>query len=98
MSGTMTEPLDEKLSRVTFLKDAEAHISLKAGVCAACRIGRPCLTCCPAGNFKHEEKTGQVSVSAESCMECGVCRVVCTEEAVAWRWPRGGFGVCYLTG
>ncbi|MFH2203847.1 MAG: 4Fe-4S dicluster domain-containing protein [Elusimicrobiota bacterium] len=92
------EPLDEKLARVTFVRDAEPHIVLDAERCRRCRIERPCIHSCPAGNYKYDGKSGQVSVSTESCMECGTCRVVCTEGAVDWKWPRGGFGVCYLHG
>lgn len=92
------EPIDEKLSRVTFVKAPEPHISLDEAVCARCSIGTVCAACCPAGNFKRDEKSGQVSVSTESCMECGACRVACALGAVRWSWPKGGFGVCYLQG
>lgn len=92
------EPLDEKLSRVTFLPAPEPHIEINSDVCLDCGIDRICLTICPATNFRLDEKTGRVSVSTESCMECGACRIVCTEEALTWRWPLGGFGICYTVG
>ncbi|MBI5210236.1 MAG: 4Fe-4S dicluster domain-containing protein [Elusimicrobia bacterium] len=92
------EPLDEKLSRVTFVRAPEPHISLDEAVCRRCSLDRVCLTTCPAGNFKRDERSGQVSVSTESCMECGSCRIVCALGAVRWKLPKGGFGVCYLRG
>jgi ferredoxin like protein len=92
------EPLDEKLSRTTFVKAPEPHIRLDEGICLRCPIGHVCLACCPAGNFVREAKSGRVSVSTESCLECGACRLVCAAGAVRWKWPRGGFGVCYLQG
>ena len=97
-SPRAAEPLDEKLGSVTFLPGPEPHILLSPEVCAQCRIDRVCLTICPAGNFRLDESTGVVSVSTESCMECGACRIVCSEDAITWRWPRGGFGVCYTVG
>ena len=92
------EPLDEKLSRTPFVKAPAPHIELDAAVCARCPISHVCLTCCPAGNFARDARSGQVSVSTESCLECGACRLVCTAGAVRWNWPQGGFGVCYLQG
>lgn len=92
------EPLDEKLSRVTFLPAPEPHIRLDPEICRKCRIDRVCLTICPAGNFRLDERTRRVSISTESCLECGACRIVCTEDSVSWRWPQGGFGVCYTVG
>ena len=92
------EPIDEKLARVSFVRDSAPHIHLDENKCASCSIDRVCMTVCPASNFKCDEKAGTVSVSCESCMECGACRIVCTEDAIRWEWPRGGFGVCYLQG
>jgi ferredoxin like protein len=92
------EPLDERLARVSFVRDSVPHMVLDEHTCASCPIDRVCVTVCPAGNFKHDEKAGTVSVSCESCMECGACRIACTENAIQWQWPRGGFGVCYLQG
>ena len=90
------EPLDQKLARVVFQPDPEAHIALDAGVCARCRIERVCVTVCPAGNYRYDSASNQMSVSTDSCMECGACRIACTEGAITWRWPRGGYGVCYI--
>jgi ferredoxin like protein len=92
------EPLDEKLARVVFYRDREPHITLSQEICVGCKIDRVCVTVCPAGNYKYDEKACQTILSTESCMECGACRIVCTEGAVSWSWPRGGFGVCYLLG
>jgi ferredoxin like protein len=92
----ISEPLDERLARVVFQPDAEPHIMLDPAVCARCRIERVCVIVCPAGNYRYGEADHRMTVSAESCMECGACRIACTEGAITWRWPRGGFGVCYV--
>lgn len=92
------DPLDVRLARVVFLPDPEPHIVLDAAICGRCRIARVCATVCPAGNYRYDASGNQMSVSTDSCMECGACRIACTEGAVAWRWPRGGYGVCYIRG
>jgi ferredoxin like protein len=92
------EPLDERLQRVVFHQGGEPHIVLDAAVCARCAIDRVCVPVCPAGNYREGERRGVVTVATESCMECGACRIACTEGAVRWRWPRGGAGVCYTRG
>jgi ferredoxin like protein len=92
------EPIDEKLSRVTFVADGEPHIVLDERICMSCPIDHVCESVCPAHNYRYDEKSNQMTVSTESCMECGSCRVVCTAGAVSWKWPRGLFGVCYLEG
>lgn len=92
------EPIDEKLSRTSFLRGPEPHVVLDEKVCARCPIGRVCLRVCPAANFKFDERSGQTAVSWESCLECGACRLACTAGAVRWTLPRGGAGVCYRQG
>ena len=93
-----SEPLDVRLSRVVFQPDPEPHIVLDPEVCSRCRIERVCAAVCPAGNYRLDEVAHRMSVSTDSCMECGACRIACTEGSVTWRWPRGGFGVCYVRG
>ncbi len=97
-TSSPSDSLDEKLSRVTFLPAPEPHIEVDTDTCVRCKIDRVCLTICPAGNFRLDERTSRVSVATESCMECGACRIVCTEGALIWKWPLGGFGVCYTIG
>ena len=87
--------LDELLALVTFQPAPEPHIALEAARCRDCGIGRVCLSVCPAGNYRLEEASQAVVVACESCMECGACRIACTEGAISWRWPRGGCGLCY---
>jgi ferredoxin like protein len=92
------EPLDLRLARVIFQPDSEPHIVLDPGICARCRIEQVCAVVCPAGNYQYDASAARMNLSADSCMECGACRIACTEAAVTWRWPRGGLGVCYVRG
>jgi len=84
--------IQEKLDRVRFRLDREPHIKLNPELCNLCEE-KPCLWVCPAGLFTLSE--GEVLFSHEGCLECGTCRVACPKGAIEWRYPRGGFGVCY---
>jgi len=50
----------------------------------------------PAGLYVWEND--QMVFNCEGCLECGSCRVVCPNGAVAWRYPRGGYGVQFRWG
>ena len=40
-----------------------------------------------------------VTLITDGCLECGSCRVICTEHAnVAWEYPRGGYGILFKFG
>jgi ferredoxin like protein len=88
--------VNDKLLRTRFLVDSGTpHISVNAALCANC-LGEPCLTVCPAQCYVKEKQ--KLTVSWENCVECGSCRVVCPTGAIAWNYPRGGFGVCFRYG
>jgi len=84
--------IQEKLNFIRFRLDAETHVIINREKCAQCK-GRPCLFACPAGLFTLSE--GEVLHSHEGCLECGTCYVVCEQGAIDWRYPKGGFGVCF---
>ena len=52
---------------------------------------------CPAGCYSEAE-SGQVELTADGCLECGTCRVLCLSNNISWKYPRGGFGVAYKFG
>jgi len=40
-----------------------------------------------------------VILSTDGCLECGTCRLLCSEHHnVEWSYPRGGYGVLYKFG
>lgn len=75
----------------------EAHIVLDATVCSRCS-SKPCAFACPAGLYTLKE--GEIVFDYAGCLECGTCRVVCPNAAVAmkWKYPRGGFGINFRYG
>ena len=46
---------------------------------------------------KHiAEEEGKVVLTADGCLECATCRIICKEHCnVEWDWPRGGFGILF---
>ncbi|MER9419428.1 ferredoxin family protein [Mesorhizobium sp. M0306] len=53
---------------------------------------------CPAKCYELNDK-GQVEITADGCMECGTCRILCeTSGEIEWNYPRGGFGVLFKFG
>lgn len=53
---------------------------------------------CPAGCYA-ETDNGQVEITADGCMECGTCRVLCEPSGeIEWNYPRGGHGVLFKFG
>ncbi len=53
---------------------------------------------CPAKCYEQNDK-GQVEITADGCMECGTCRVLCEPSGeIEWNYPRGGYGVLFKFG
>ncbi len=90
--------VDEKLALVTFRPSGEPHITVDSARCRTCPSGRVCEDICPAQNYRWDEHAERMTISTESCFECGSCRIVCTEHAITWSWPTGGFGIAYAHG
>ena len=57
-----------------------------------------CTYVCPAACYKAEGN-GAVTLITDGCLECGSCRVICTElKNVDWEYPRGGHGILFKFG
>ena len=91
----MDYSLDDKLGTLTFKADPDPHIVIDTQECVTCD-GRPCTIVCPARLFIWEN--GQMVFNCDGCLECGACRIICPHEAVAWRYPLGGYGVRFRWG
>jgi ferredoxin like protein len=85
--------IDDLLLGTRFNVDEIPHIVLNGNACTECDA-RNCIAICPAGCFKRSAGN-EMTFSHASCLECGSCRIVCTRGAVSWKYPRGGYGVCY---
>ncbi len=102
MDEALKEPkkltLEDKLFTVKYNLSKESHIEITHEICPKCTTNRICLTICPAKVYEEEEGSDKVHISFENCLECGTCRVACTDDAIDWQCPQGGMGVCYRCG
>ena len=87
--------IENRLYTVLFRVDRERHITIKTELCQGC-LEKWCTCICPAECYRIVD--GKMEFSYEGCLECGACRKVCDREAIDWRYPRGGFGVCFRYG
>lgn len=89
--------LEDKLFLVKTKKDTVSHIKVDQEICRRCSY-KKCvvLYVCPAKTY--EERDGKIEAAYENCLECGTCRVACTDGAITWENPRGGFGVSFING
>ena len=89
--------IEEKLFRVRLHPDSGgSHITIEKSLCDRCE-DKVCLHVCPAEVYSLGDE-GQIAASYHGCLECGTCRRACTGGAITWRYPKGGFGVCYRFG
>lgn len=85
--------LDDLLGLLHFTPDdGHRHIRIiDPEICRNCR-NQPCLTLCPSGVFTAGKNTGQpVAVFYRQCLECGSCRLICTN--IDFSYPQSGYGV-----
>lgn len=92
----MRMSLVDKLALNKFQVDeGEPHIRINQDTCRNCKE-KYCLLVCPAGLYS--EQNGQITVEWAGCLECGTCLALCKRGALAWQYPRGGFGIIYRQG
>jgi ferredoxin like protein len=73
--------------------EGNPHIIVDKAICAKC-TARPCLYVCPAKLYRL--KDDQMTFEYAGCLECGTCRVMCTDGGVtSWNYPRASFGVTF---
>ena len=91
----MSVSIEDLLFTIRYRCDTESHLAIRdQAVCRDCR--KPCLTFCPAEVYTFRD--GEMHVAYENCIECGTCRVACSNQNIEWRYPKGGFGVAYKIG
>jgi ferredoxin like protein len=89
--------VDDKLGTTIFRIDPEAHITIQKEICIGCEI-KPCLTACPAENYKWDDANNAMIFNHEGCLECGTCKMICSLRAIKWLYPKNGNGVSYRFG
>jgi ferredoxin-like protein FixX len=61
-------------------------------------VAKSCTYVCPASCYKLEGNSS-VTLITDGCLECGSCRIICSEHKnVDWEYPRGGHGILFKFG
>ena len=92
--------VENKLFQNRYKVDAgHPHISIRnPDLCQNECKSLQCTVCCPAGCYT-EEGNGKVVLITDGCLECGHCRIICSEfRNVEWEYPRGGYGILFKFG
>ena len=90
---------DQKLAVNKFVVDeAHPHIVIHQDRLTESTI-RALVMYCPAGLYTLSDD-GHLHVEYAGCLECGTCRVLCSEHenAMIWNHPLPSFGVQYHMG
>ncbi|HBA54969.1 MAG TPA: hypothetical protein DCZ04_11100 [Syntrophorhabdus aromaticivorans] len=90
--------VEEKLALDAFRTDSESHITIDHEICRRRCTIKYCLFVCPGHLYTYNEEADEVVVEYAGCLECGTCKIACTEGAIKWVYPRGEFGVQYRFG
>ena len=83
--------IEDKLYLNSFHVGTESHLHIvDKDVCRECK-NRTCTKICPADVYEWKEN--EISISFEGCLECGSCRIACSQQNIDWNHPKGGFGI-----
>jgi ferredoxin like protein len=86
--------VDHIFDLVSFRISPEAHIRVNREYCQEC-IHKACTFSCPARCYQWSQERKTIDFAYETCLECGTCLIICDKGALAWNYPKGGFGVRY---
>ncbi len=92
--------IEEKLFQNRYRVDeGRPHIRIiDPQVCADDCKTQSCTFACPAACYAKDEGGGVV-LTTDGCLECGTCRIICSEyRNVDWSYPRGGHGILFKFG
>ncbi|MEX3900752.1 MULTISPECIES: ferredoxin family protein [Paraburkholderia] len=100
MNNTITANIDEKLFQNRYRVDVgRPHVRIKdVDICTNDCTEKSCTFVCPASCYRNEND-GSITLVTDGCLECGSCRILCTEHHnVEWAYPRGGYGIQFKFG
>lgn len=78
----------EEFPGVEWVDGTGNFINIDEEKCTGCGN---CTKVCLAECFEIVAKKARIR-SLELCMECGSCWYVCSDNAIAFSWPKGGTG------
>lgn len=98
MANAPTTKVEDKLYNNRYVVDpGKPHIRVKPHTKPSPAL-LALIHACPAHCYETNDQ-GQVEITADGCLECGTCRVICAASGdIEWSYPRGGFGVLFKFG
>ena len=84
--------IQDKLAVLKYNCANTSHLIVDSEICKKCKE-KTCTFICPANVYSVDDKTGEILVSWENCLECGACRIVCPKNKIDWRYPNSGCGI-----
>ena len=89
--------IDDKLAKVKYVPDEEAHLKPDEAKCLVCE-SKVCTFICPAKVYEWDEENKKLIIGHENCLECGACRIACEKKCIDWNYPKGNKGVTFKNG
>lgn len=89
--------IEDKLYLSRYKRHTVSHISIDEEICNGKCETMICTVVCPAKSYELDDE-GKIVLNHENCLECGSCRIVCTEDNIEWSYPVFGQGVIYKHG
>lgn len=89
--------LDDKLFTIKYKPDEVSHLKPDCEKCRIC-TEKVCTIICPAKVYEWNEQEEKLTVNFENCLECGACRIACTQKCIEWEYPAGNKGVTFKNG
>jgi ferredoxin like protein len=84
--------VDKLFELVSYRVHPEPHIVVNPDLCQSC-IHRACTFACPAHCYQWNPEKERIDFVYDACLECGTCLIICDKGALAWHYPKDGFGV-----
>ena len=89
--------IEDKLYTVKYTPDDKSHLLPVQECCRLCE-SKVCTIICPANVYSWDENKDKLIVNYENCLECGACRIACTDSSLGWEYPKGNKGVMFKQG
>lgn len=86
--------IQNKLMTVKYNCANDSHLIVDQDICKSCKE-KTCIYICPADVYSQDEKSENIIMQYENCLECGACRIACPKKNISWRYPSSGCGVVY---
>lgn len=89
--------IDDKLYTLKYSPDTVSHLKPDYEQCRTC-LSKTCTVICPANVYEWDENEQKLIVKFENCLECGACKIACSNKCLGWEYPKGTKGVTFRYG